>query len=59
LDPVDNTTPKGPISRRDLDVMIRTNTLMPDNYVFKAGMANWTAIEDVRELTKEIMGKLH
>lgn len=56
VDRDDQNKPKGPISRRDLDVMIKTNALDSDSYVYKAGMSGWTQIRDVRELCNQLMG---
>jgi GYF domain 2 len=57
LDNADQNKPKGPISRRDLDVMIKTNVLDSDSYVFQQGFSGWTQIRDVRELCTKLMGR--
>jgi hypothetical protein len=57
VDRDDQNQLKGPISRRDLDVMIKTNALDSDSYVYKPGMTSWTQIRDVKELCTQLMGR--
>lgn len=57
VDRDDGNQMKGPISRRDLDVMIKTNALDSDSYVYKPGMNSWTQIRDVKELCAQLMGR--
>ena len=56
IDERDENNIKGPISKRDVEVMIRTNELGSDSYVFKEGMKDWTQIRDVKDLCRELMG---
>lgn len=50
--------PTGPISIRDLDVLIRTNLIDTNNYVWKEGMEDWKKIYQVNEL-KDIVNTTH
>jgi HIV Tat-specific factor 1 len=50
--------PKGPISVRDIDVLMRTNTIDSNTYVWREGMDDWLRIFQVDEL-KDIVSTTH
>jgi HIV Tat-specific factor 1 len=50
--------PSGPISIRDLDVLMRTNLIDTNTYVWKEGMEDWKKIFQVGEL-KDIVNTTH
>jgi hypothetical protein len=56
LDPLQENRPTGPISRRDLDVLLKTNVLDSDSYVFIQGLTGWTQVRDIPSLCAEFMG---
>lgn len=50
--------PKGPISIRDIDVMLRTNAIDSNTYVWKDGMEDWKKIYQL-EYLKDIASTTH
>jgi HIV Tat-specific factor 1 len=50
--------PKGPISVRDIDVLMRTNSIDSNTYVWREGMEDWLRIFQVEEL-KDIVSTTH
>jgi HIV Tat-specific factor 1 len=50
--------PKGPISIRDIDVMLRTNTIDSNTYVWREGMNDWKKLYQLNEL-KDIASTTH
>lgn len=50
--------PKGPISIRDIDVMMRTNAIDTSTYVWREGMDDWKKIFQIEEL-KDIANVTH
>lgn len=42
-----NNETKGPLSLRDLDVLLRTSEINSANYVWKNGMAGWKLMSEV------------
>jgi hypothetical protein len=50
--------PAGPLSIRDLDVLMRTNFIDTNTYVWKDGMQDWKKIFQIQEL-KDIVNTTH
>jgi HIV Tat-specific factor 1 len=50
--------PNGPISIRDIDVLMRTNAINSNTYVWKDGMSEWRKIYELEEL-KDIASTTH
>lgn len=58
MDVANAESAQGPVSRRDIDVYLRTGTFSPETLVYKQGMASWTRISDIPELNEQILGKV-
>ena len=56
VDHTNNNRITGPITRRDLDVLLKTNALDSNSYVYREGLNGWTQIRDVRDLCSQLMG---